>query len=622
MPSADSVAARQLEDGIEKLDSFLQQDCGARRLPDAEARSVEGRSLVAGWQFVVETPKTHRRVNICIDEQFPFSLPQFFLADRPPFMQWPHIEEDGLICLAKSRVGKYLQPERIAGELIRDAYRLICDCESGALEYDFRTEFYSYWNRQVSPEAAKVRSLIRTGGPSRIVQVWTGKGFVVAGEDEHEVLGWLRSLHGDKPQFDSTIEACLLWLEAPLLPREYPRTAADLYRLAASEKNGKDLMARLGATTGPFYFLIGAESGNGPCFAAVRTVRPVSTDPRGRKRDRSMKGFRPGKVPASLLATRIFSSEAPATKIKVERVDAEWIHGRGQDPRQKELRAKTVLVFGCGSVGAPIAQQLLMAGVGRIILVDPECLSWANVGRHPLGADHVDSSKAIALAEVCQKAYPHARVEGYRMTSREFLKKHSDLVSGSDLIVCATADWKAELELNLRQICRDIVAPILYAWTEPHACAGHAVLIYSGGPCLQCGFTLSGESKQRVTEWPKETERQEPGCGAVFQPYGPVELLGTISVAAGLALDGLLKKVVSATHRVWAGPESLLADAGGAWSPQWIGDDSRRTKGAFQEDRLWERDPYCVVCGENAHANPSFSASENPSSVSPSQLPS
>ena len=44
--------ARYSEEGISKADSFLQE-CGARRLPDSEAQSVEGRDLVAGWQLII-----------------------------------------------------------------------------------------------------------------------------------------------------------------------------------------------------------------------------------------------------------------------------------------------------------------------------------------------------------------------------------------------------------------------------------------------------------------------------------------------------------------------------------------------------------------------------------------
>ena len=615
--------SRFLEEGVSEADSFLLQECGARRLPDCDALTVEGRDLVAGWQLVVQTPMAQRRLNIYADPQFPFSLPHFFLLDRPPFLSWPHIEEDGLLCLRPRRVTKFRQPDKVIGQLLsEDVYPLIVACESGANQNDFRTEFYSYWNRGLSTEEDMVRSLLEPRGPSRLVQVWRGQTCSVVGETEQQVLAWLRNLHGNEPQFDSTDTACLLWMEVPMLPAEYPRTAGDLYRIAGSITGGKELLARFAkAGVSPFYFVIGAESGNGPCLAVVRAYKPISTDIRGKTRDPANDGFRPGKVPPRMQTQRLFSSDAGASRLQVDRVDAEWVHGRDQDPRQETLRAKTVLLFGCGSVGAPIAHQFAMAGVDHLILVDPKKLSWANVGRHPLGADHVGSKKAIALAEIWSKAYPHARFEGFDVSSHLFLAEHMELATKADLILCATADWTSELGLNFRQVCGEIAAPVLYCWTEPNACAGHAVLLFHEGPCLQCGFSTSGDCKLQVTEWPQEKElKMEPACGAVFQPYGPIELLGTISVGASLGLDGLLGKVTAATHRIWAGPESLLLEAGGTWSKAWINGNMERSKGGFQEERVWGRDPLCDVCGGSDAATRLSSKSGNPDNVSSSTL--
>ncbi|HEV2950434.1 MAG TPA: hypothetical protein VGX70_23845, partial [Gemmataceae bacterium] len=72
MPEQAGIMARYLEEGISKADTFLQE-CGARRLPDSEAQSVEGRDLVAAWQLIVETPTSKRRLNVCVNHQFPFS---------------------------------------------------------------------------------------------------------------------------------------------------------------------------------------------------------------------------------------------------------------------------------------------------------------------------------------------------------------------------------------------------------------------------------------------------------------------------------------------------------------------------------------------------------------------
>lgn len=621
MPDQASIMARYREEGISKADSFLLQECGAQRLPNFEPKSIKGNELVAAWQLDIQTPVAQHRLKVCVDNLFPFSFPHFFLIDAPPLLTWPHVEEHGLLCLlSPNDVTKFRQPAAVIGDLLQSSFQLICACESSANQNDFRTEFYSYWGRRLSPGQETVLSLLAPNGSSRFVQIWRGKTRPVVGESESQVLNWLRNLHGNKPQFDSTDLACLLWIKEPLLPSDYPKTAADLYRVAGLIPGGRDLLesfAKRGSD--PFYFLIGAESGNGPCLAAVRAYRPSSTNIRGKKRDRVDNGFRPGKMPPQLLTQRLFSSEAAASRLQVERVDAEWIHGRGQDPRQKELSTKTVVIFGSGSVGAPIGQQLAMAGVGHIVTVDPACLRWANIGRHPLGADHVDAKKAIALAETWRKTYPHAKFEGFDSTSQSFLVDHPELITKADLIICATADWKAELELNLRQRCGEIAVPILYTWTEPHACAGHAVLIFPGGPCLQCGFSTSGDCKVQVTAWPSDdTLQTEPACGAVFQPYGPIELLGTISVAASLALDALLGKAKSATQRIWAGPESLLRNAGGNWSNEWIDGKIERNKGGFQEECVWERDPSCDVCGGSDPVIRSFSKSDNPNNASSS----
>ena len=51
-----------------------------------------------------------------------------------------------------------------------------------------------------------------------------------------------------------------------------------------------------------------------------------------------------------------------------------------------------------------------------------------------------------------------------------------------------------------------------------------------------------------------------------------------------------------------AGPERLLVGAGGAWSEEWIMGDANRSKGAFEEEFVWERDPKCAICGDGTES--------------------
>lgn len=161
-----------------------------------------------------------------------------------------------------------------------------------------------------------------------------------------------------------------------------------------------------------------------------------------------------------------------------------------------------------------------MAGVGRLLFVDHDELTWANVGRHVLGAESVGKNKAKSLADELQKSYPHSQIDGFDTELEEFAEANSNLVSECHLIISATANWESENILNLRQVREEITQPIMYVWTEPHACAGHAVHISPSGPCFRCGFDPAGRPKLELTVWPSDRRQQrEPACGAVFQPF-------------------------------------------------------------------------------------------------------
>lgn len=601
MPEGSPIALALREEGICKLNSFLTRVCNANPLSSDEVVSYK-RSLIAGWEFHVQTDLMTRRLRILIDERFPFSLPHFFLVDRPEFLTWPHIEEDGRLCLqAKNKVSKPQYPEAVAGELLGQAVDLISACEDGSNQEDFRNEFYSYWNRDLDESNGWIYSILKPQGPSRIVAVWRGESWSVVGESEEEVLSWLRHRYGEQPQFDSTSAACFLWLPLALLPSQYPHRGGDVYRLASAALQGKRTLETFATKgTSPYYFVLGADCGNGICLAGVTTRSPLALDIRGKRRNRTLNGFRPGKVPESIITSRLFSDDSQTTCMKVQRIDSAWIHGRGYDPHHAILSKKKIVIIGCGSIGAPLAQQLVMAGVGHVDLIDPGTLEWANVGRHPLGAEHVGHNKAKALAEMLQQSYPHATIRGFDVFYEELALQSFITISRADLVISATAEWDAESFLNLQHVKRELTAPILYAWTEPHAAAGHAVILRSAIPCLQCGMTAHGEAKFKVTDWLNGSEvKYEPGCGAVFQPYGPVELQGTISLAASLALDSLLDKLHGTAHRVWAGPCALLQDAGGKWSKIWVDGHPERESGGIQIQMEWPKDELCPVCGES-----------------------
>jgi sulfur-carrier protein adenylyltransferase/sulfurtransferase len=597
MPDVSTLEQRR-ERAILQLDDFLCRECGATRIPDLDSAQIEARNFVAGWRLTIQPLQQPRKMNLCVDGLFPFSAPRFQLIAGPPFPTWPHIEKDGMLCLGdETFTVDPSQPVAVVRQLlVQMAFPLLRASENGSNREDFRTEFYSYWNATVPAGEPPVRSLLIPHGPSRRVRIWRGQHFAVVGEKEDSVLQWLKNLYGDQKQFDGTEGSCLLWLDKVLLPEQYPQRSSDVREIANSSGGAQFLSELVVKEKSPIPVVFGSSSENGPCFGAVIISNAKQTNVIGRRVNSIEAGFRPGHVPQKLAAERVLNSSTPITRKRVERADASWIHGRDQDPRQAALACRRVAIIGCGAIGGPVANELAMAGVGHLLLIDPENLIWANVGRHPLGADSVGFGKASQLAKKLTVNFPHAHFDSRTEEFGSVVEKEPNLLLDCDLIVCATGIWSVESALNAWHFSKKRPAGILYSWTEPHACAGHAVAVKPNDACLQCQFSPLGDPKKVVTDFGSEGPRHEPACGAVYQPYGPVELSWTTALASMLALDCLVGKISISTHRIWAGPKTLLDAAGGSWHADWIRERKEREGGGFLEERVWEKDASCSIC--------------------------
>ena len=70
MPDAPTLVQRR-DRAILQLDDFLCRECGAVRIPDAEAAQIAGRNFVAGWRLAIQPLQQPRKMNICVDRLFP-----------------------------------------------------------------------------------------------------------------------------------------------------------------------------------------------------------------------------------------------------------------------------------------------------------------------------------------------------------------------------------------------------------------------------------------------------------------------------------------------------------------------------------------------------------------------
>ena len=255
-------------------------------------------------------------------------------------------------------------------------------------------------------------------------------------------------------------------------------------------------------------------------------------------------------------------------------------------------------VLGCGSLGGGLAKLLAQAGIGNLLLVDPDTLDWPNVGRHSLGADSVCDYKAKRLEQEIIKAYPHLGdiSSQCKRVGPEARSLMGEVIS-CDLIVSTMGNWAAENFLNDVQQDRADFPPIIYGWVEANAVAAHAVLMPKGEACLRCGVNDKGRPHLEVTEWPNGGDSlQAPACGAIFTPYGPAELCWAHALLAETVIEAVINGPKSPVHRIWIGRRSHVDIAGGKWTLKWVEEVGDPGAGGITIERPWPASKSCPVC--------------------------
>lgn len=117
-------------------------------------------------------------------------------------------------------------------------------------------------------------------------------------------------------------------------------------------------------------------------------------------------------------------------------------HGK---ERQEKFSAAVVAVCGLGGLGSNIAIALARAGIGKLILIDFDCVDSTNLHRQQYKACQVGQKKSEALAENIKEIAPYTILEPHTIRVTE--ANASDLLREADVVCEAFDDAEAKAML-------------------------------------------------------------------------------------------------------------------------------------------------------------------------------
>ncbi len=189
---------------------------------------------------------------------------------------------------------------------------------------------------------------------------------------------------------------------------------------------------------------------------------------------------------------------------------------------QARLSASRVLVVGAGGLGVPVLQYLVGAGVGRIVLVDPDTVEMHNLHRQPLyRMGDVGRPKVEAAREALAALDPGVEV----MARREWFDPANAPALVADCDIALDCADNFAVSYTLSDACQAAGRPLVSA-------SALALQGYVGGVC-------GGAPSVRAV-LPELPERA-PSCdtagvlGPVVGTLGMIQAQMALSVLLGLS---------------------------------------------------------------------------------------
>ncbi len=149
-------------------------------------------------------------------------------------------------------------------------------------------------------------------------------------------------------------------------------------------------------------------------------------------------------------------------------------------PGQQRLKAARVLIVGAGGLGAPASLYLAAAGIGGLVLADPDTVDRSNLQRQVIYTEaDVGRPKAEASAARLAALNPNVAVRAFNDAFDEASARA--LVEDVDLVLDGTDDFRVRYCVNAACVAhgKPLVSGAIGRWTGQ-------VGVFGRRPCYRC----------------------------------------------------------------------------------------------------------------------------------------
>lgn len=191
---------------------------------------------------------------------------------------------------------------------------------------------------------------------------------------------------------------------------------------------------------------------------------------------------------------------------------------------QSRLSSSHVLIIGCGGLGSAAGLYLAAAGVGRVVLVDDDCVDSSNLQRQVVYRDaQIGQDKTAAMAEQLRQLNPLVNV---RVINKRLAESQLNLeVMLADVVLDCTDNIQSRQLIN--RVCFNQSTSLIFAsaigW-QGQFCVFDFASEKSGG-CYRCIYPFD--------ELPQAGKCSDSGIiGPVVGTMGNYQSLAAIQLLA------------------------------------------------------------------------------------------